>query len=227
MRYEPIFKQFLRLRKNIQNKSKLLYFKKAKWKKFQNFLKNRSKFHKRFRIADQSQFRVSRFVSKGNSFRQAYRDKCLVYKTFKLFYGGFKKKYFKSRINPNLRDVSLDFFENRLNVVLYRAFFSSSIREASRIISHGRVLVNGSEVRNGSYVLQVNDLIAIAYDHRSQILVKKVLKNSTFWPIPPKNVLVNYKILQVLFVGSHLYGTALNGDHYLDINSVTANVRFA
>jgi len=39
-RYKPFYKQFLRLRKNIQNRSKLLKFKKQKWIRFQQYLKN-------------------------------------------------------------------------------------------------------------------------------------------------------------------------------------------
>ena len=54
-RYKPFYKQFLRLRKNIQNRSKLLKFKKQKWIRFQQYLKNQLKFYKRFKIKDQFQ----------------------------------------------------------------------------------------------------------------------------------------------------------------------------
>jgi hypothetical protein len=45
-RFKPIFKQFIKLRENIQNRQKILKFKKKKWKFFKfyiNKLKNYKK----------------------------------------------------------------------------------------------------------------------------------------------------------------------------------------
>ena len=76
-RYKPFYKQFLRLRKNIQNRSKLLKFKKQKWIRFQQYLKNQLKFYKRFKIKDQFQLSISKFASRGNSFQKMFKKKCL------------------------------------------------------------------------------------------------------------------------------------------------------
>ena len=69
-RYKPFYKQFIRLRKNVQNRPKLFTFKKQKWKRFQQFSKKQLKFYKRFKIKDQFQLSVSKFTSRGNSFQK-------------------------------------------------------------------------------------------------------------------------------------------------------------
>ena len=66
-RYKPFYKQFLRLRINIQNRRKLFKFKKKKWVKFQFYSKRTLKFFKRYKFKDQFRLFVNKFSSKGNS----------------------------------------------------------------------------------------------------------------------------------------------------------------
>lgn len=237
-RYKPFYKQFLRLRKNIQNRSKLLKFKKQKWIRFQQQLKNQLKFYKRFRIRDQFQLSISKFASRGNSFQKMFKNNLYDRKTFSLFYGGLKKKYLKKyilqfinakssvgNVHTDFRYKTLNFFESRLDTVLYRANFSSSIRSASQLILHGHVLVNGNPVRTKSYALKVNDLIEIALSAKSRNLVKKSLNRANFWPIPPKHMLINYKTLQIIFIPIDSLTTMPVFNHYLNIDSVITNIK--
>ena len=126
-RYKPFYKQFLRLRKNIQDRPKLFNFKKQKWQKFQQYSKNQLKFYKRFKVKDQFQLSISRFASRGNSFQKKFRNNLYERKLFSLFYGGLKKKYIKNAVNknrltPNAKDFRyniLRFFFFFFDVVLY------------------------------------------------------------------------------------------------------------
>lgn len=236
-RHKPFYKQFLRLRKNIQNRSKLLKFKKQKWVRFQQYSKSQLKFYKRFKIKDQFQLSVSKFASRGNSFQKKFRNNLYERKIFSLFYGKLKKKYLKKHIirivklksSPNnfmdFRLRTLKFFESRLDTVLYRTNFSSSIKSAAQLILHGHVLVNKIPVTTKSYILKPNDLIEIAYSTKSRNLVKKSLGRSNFWPVPPKHLLINYKTLQILFI----YTTSSNlmpiFNHYLSLDSVISNIK--
>lgn len=153
-RYKPFYKQFLRLRQNVQNRAKLFRFKKQKWQRFQKYSKNQLGFYKRFKIKDQFQLSTSKFASRGNSFQRMFRSNLYQRKLFSLCYGGLKKKYLKKSIlrvtttknhtNSNLTDFRynvLKFFESRLDTVLYRTSFSLSIKEASQLILHNHVLV--------------------------------------------------------------------------------------
>jgi ribosomal protein S4 len=236
-RYKPFYKQFLRLRKNIQNRPKLFKFRKQKWVRFQQYSKNQLKFYKRFKIKDQFQLSVSKFASRGNSFQKKFRNNLYERKVFSLFYGKLKKKYLKKNIlqfisskpssnnSIDFRHRTLKFFESRLDTVLYRANFSSSIRSASQLILHGHVLVNGISVKTKAYILKANDLIEIAHSVKSRNLVKKSLDRSNFWPIPPKHLLVNYKTLQTLFIYTNTSNLMPTFNHYLNIDSVLTNIR--
>ena len=94
-RYKPFYKQFLRLRKNVQNRPKLFKFKKQKWARFQQYSKKQLNFYRRFKIKDQFQLSVSKFASRGNSFQKKFRNNLYDRKAFSLFYGKLKKKYWK------------------------------------------------------------------------------------------------------------------------------------
>lgn len=236
-RYKPFYKQFLRLRRNIQNRPKLFKFKKQKWIKFQQYSKSQLKFYKRFKIKDQFQLSISKFASRGNSFQKKFRNNLYEQKAFSLFYGKLKKKYLKKYVLKSIKSKSnynnfvdfryktLKFFESRLDTVLYRVNFSLSIRSASQLILHGHVLVNKCPVKTKSYILKTNDLIEIAHDVKSRNLVKKSLDRSNFWPIPPKHLLVNYKTLQVLFVYTNTSNLVPIFNHYLNIDSVITNIK--
>ena len=198
-RHKPFYKQFLRLRQNVQDRTKLFTFKKQKWQRFNQSLKNQLKFYKRFKVRDQFQLSVSKFASRGNSFQKKFRNNLHQRKTFGLFYGGLKKAYLKKHIlksiktktyaNSNLLDyrhVALKFFESRLDTVIHKANFSLSIREAAQLILHGHVLVNGKPVKTKSYNLKTNDLIEIAHNKKSRALVKKKYRSVKFLANPAK-----------------------------------------
>lgn len=236
-RHKPFYKQFLKLRRNIQNRPKLLKFRKQKWVRFQQYSKNQLKFFKRFKIKDQFQLSVSKFASRGNSFQRTFRNNLYERKAFSLFYGKLKKKYLKRYIlhfvkskrsfsnSVDFRQRTLRFFESHLNTVLYRTNFSLSIQSASQLILHGHVYVNGVLVRTKSYILKPNDRIEIASTVKARNLVKKSLERSNFWPIPPKHLLINYKTLQILFMYTEAANLMPTFNHYLNINSVITNIK--
>ena len=237
-RHKPFYKQFLRLRQNVQNRAKLFTFKKQKWKKFQHYAKNQLKFYRRFKVKDQFQLSASKFASRGNSFQRKFKNNLHERKVFSLFYGGLRKKYLKKHIlnsiktknysNSELIDFrynTLKFFESRLDTVLYRSNFSLSIKEASQLILHGHVLVNKKPVRIKSYTLKTTDLVEIDSNIKARALVKKSLDRSNFWPIPPKHLLINYRTLQILFMHNEDFNLMPVFNHYLNLNSVIANIK--
>lgn len=235
-RYKPFYKQFLRIRKNVQNRPKLLKFKKQKWERLQDFTRKQLKFYRRYKLKDQYKLKVQKFASRGNSFQKKFRNNLNERKLFNLFYGGLKKKYLKTHINDvisknkivgsfqTFRHQTLKFFESRLDVVLYRAKFSFSIKSSRQMIRHGHILINGITVRTKSYILKTNDIIEVAYNSKSRVLVKKNLDRSNFWPIPPKHLLINYRTGQIIFVYTKNSNFLPTFDHYLNIDSVITNI---
>ena len=236
-RYKPFYKQFLRLRKNIQDRPKLFKFKRQKWQNIQRYSKNQLKFYRRFKTKDQFQLSVSKFASRGNSFQKKFRNNLYERKLFNLFYGGVKRKYLKKYLIKSIntkrygndvidfRYKTLQFFESRLDTVLVRSKFCLSFKSARQLILHGHVLVNGAPIITKSYILKTNDLIEVAPNVKSRSLIKKNLDRSNFWPVPPNHLVINYRTLQVLFLytDSSNFIPVLN--HYLNLSSILANIK--
>ena len=92
----------------------------------------------------------------------------IVNKKIRLLYGGLPQKSIKKQVrkvlNKNYRNSInkfLNAFENRLDVILYQAGFSCSIRNAKQLILHNKIFVNGKPIRICSYLLKAGDLITI------------------------------------------------------------------
>lgn len=210
-RFKPVFKQLIKLRENIQNRQKLLKFKKNKWKSFLKFYKNKLKNFKKFKPIDHSKYFVTRYGTKGTSYNKRFRDTLQAGKRLRLFYGNLLEKYFKKKIKltlnknyPNSKNLTgleitfLQLFERQLDTVLYRAKFAPSIRSARQLILHGKVYVNKIQVKSKTYILQKGDLISL---HLSCLnLFENSIMNSLKWPIPSKHLVINYKTLQILFL---------------------------
>ena len=233
MKYKKHYKRFLRLKQNIQDRPKLFKLKRKKWQNFQKNLKKQH--HKRFKIKDQFQLSVSNFASRGNSFKRKFQNNLCQREIFSLFYGNLKKKYLKKSILKlintksyidDYRHIVFNFFESRLDTVLCRANFSSNIQQASQLILHGHVFVNGIIIKTKSYKLKPNDLIEIGYNLKSRDLIKKnINESSNFRILPPKHLLVNYKTFQILFVYLEDSNLMPIFHHYLNLDSVIANIK--
>lgn len=206
-RFKPLYKQLLNLGENVQNRKKLLTFKKQKWSKLLFHLKRKLKWYKKFKPQDQMQYIVSRYPNRWDSYKKGtFRNTLRAYKKFSLFYGGFSKQHIKKFIkqtlnktnqNEKLNLMFLKLFESRLDTVLYRAKFTISIKAARQLIVHGKILVNNIKIKSPLYELKSGDLIKVNYKNSS--IIEKGIARSHTWPITPKHLTVNYKTLQIIF----------------------------
>ena len=206
-RFKPLFKQLLKLRENVQNRKKVLKFNKNKWELFLTFYLKKLKRYKKFKPLDQSKYFVTRHGNRGVSYNKRFRDTLQTGKRLKIFYGNLLKKYLKKKIKLALNqkkyilrteNTFLHIFESRLDTVLYRAKFATTIRCARQLILHGKVYVNQTQVKSKAYNLRNGDIVSLNLDcldlYESHIVV------SAKWPIPPKHLLINYRTLQILFI---------------------------
>lgn len=204
-RLEPLYKQFLKLKENVQNRHKLLKFKKQKWEKLIHNYKRKLKRYKKFKPQDQNQYLVSKYPSKNTSYQKRYKETLHAVKRLALFYGGLPRKFIKNQIEitkkkrqvKNTNQSFLELFESRLDIVLYRAKFSPSIRNARQLIIHGKVTVNNKPVKSKLYTLKTGDLISI--DLKYTHLIETNIRQALIWPIPPKHLFINYKTMQIIF----------------------------
>ena len=102
------------------------------------------------------------------------------------FYGNITEKQLYNLYNQNkLKLVSV--LERRLDIILFRMKFASSIFQARQLINHKHVLVNGSVVNISNYLLCPGDLIEIKKDSKEIVYInvlKRIFENILFLPKP-------------------------------------------
>ena len=224
-RFKPLYKQFIELRENIQNRNKVFQFKKKKWTKFKESYAQKLKRYRRFKPKDQARYIVSRYPSRGLSYKTRCKNNLRVLKRFRLFHGGLSRPHVKSltkiALKNKFRKVSplfLEFFECRLDTVLYRSKFAFSVRNARQLILHGKIFVNNKSIKTKSYVLRPGDTITIPFMNFN--LIKTNVKRSVKWPVPPKYLTVNYKTLQIIFGVIKHTNLSLNFSYYLNVEKI-------
>jgi hypothetical protein len=104
-RFRPLYKQFINLKENIQNRVKVLRFKKKKWIKFVENYTQKLKKYRKFKPKDQVRYLVSRYSSKGSSYKARTKNNLQALKKFKLFYGGLLRSDIKSLTHSKFRNV--------------------------------------------------------------------------------------------------------------------------
>ena len=74
--------------------------------------------------------------------------------------------------------------ESRLDNLVYRIGFASSIRQARQMVVHGHILVNGKKVDIPSYLCEVGDLISLKEKSRSVELFRDNFQNALLNTLP-------------------------------------------
>ena len=127
--------------------------------------------------ANQIKYELLKKQARSSDFKNQLKER----KKLSIIYGKFSKKYIKntliqaSKLNGKLNDNFLFLLEARLDVVLFRASFFSSIRSARQWISHNKILVNSNVINTASYKLKPGDIISITSENRTS-LSKKILQ---------------------------------------------------
>jgi len=228
LRYKPLYKKFVQLRQNVQNRKKIYNFKKQKWQKLLKYLLKLNKSKRKIRMYDHSIYYKPKFTFYlNNKFRFNLQTK----KRFNIFYGNFTERYLKNNVEKvlktkksfnyfsNINSCFIEIFESRIDTILYRAHFALSIRNARQFISHGQVSINHKKIKNSSHTVNKGDFININF--KSHNLISRYLSNSKCWPIPPKYLLINYKTYQIILLSDINYTNIIfHFPFWLNINSL-------
>ena len=98
----------------------------------------------------------------------------------------FRAYYEKAaRAGGNTGEVLLSLIERRLDNVVYRLGFASTRREARQLVNHGHYTVNGKRVNIPSYMVKVDDVIAVS-EKSCQTTRFKMLKEADAFVAAPK-----------------------------------------
>lgn len=225
--HKPLYKNFIRLRKNIQNRSKFIFFKKQKWKKL---IKYELNIKKKIRVYDH----VIHFKPKfGFNFKNKFRFYLYSKQRLKFFYGKLSQKTlnqiyenaykkFKSQNNECLINKNfylLDLLEKRLDVILYRTTFVNSIRSAQQLISHGKIFINGKKITVNSYLIKKGDLLEIHSTFHKHLLKNMILFENFL--IIPKYLEINFKTFQCLIISDINFNKIIhNFPFWLNLNKL-------
>ena len=97
----------------------------------------------------------------------------------------FRMYYEKAeRMGGNTGNNLLQLVERRLDNVVYRLGFASTRREARQLVNHGHFTVNGKRVDIPSYLVSLNDVIAVCEKSASNNRFKKMKEDDAFVAAP-------------------------------------------
>lgn len=102
-----------------------------------------------------------------------YGQQLLEKQRLRAYYGVLEKQ-FERYVNQALKskdiagDALVRILECRLDNMVYRMGFGSSIRQARQIVNHGHITVNGKKVDIPSYIVSVGDVIELREKSRGK-----------------------------------------------------------
>ena len=85
----------------------------------------------------------------------------------KFYYGNINERQFRNvyrkaiQKKGNTTENLVGFLERRLDTVIYRAKFATTVFSARQLINHGHIRVNGKKVNIPSYLINTEDTIEI------------------------------------------------------------------
>ena len=107
----------------------------------------------------------------------------------KFVYGIMEKQFHMyyekaNRMQGKTGENLLTLIERRLDNVVYRLGFAATRREARQLVNHGHFTVNGKRVDIPSYLVSLNDVIAVCEKSASNNRFKKMKEDNAFVAAP-------------------------------------------
>ena len=129
-RSKPLYKKFLPLRKNVQDRGKLMKFKKRKWQKFQRLI---SKF-KKTQFYDPISHSLFNFK---NFFSRKFKNNLQNKQRLSFFYGSLRKSCLKRLVKSTLKEFPAD--QAHVDVLIWQRHTANSIEiEIQHMPVHSR-----------------------------------------------------------------------------------------
>ena len=143
--------------------------------------------------------------TKRTSLSDDYRQRLLEKQKLRFNYGLTEKQliaYYKKAKSTkgSTGTLLLEFLEARLDCVVYRLGFASTIPAARQIVNHGHVLVNDQLINIASFLCSPNDIITIKDREKS-----KKLLTSNFNVQQQKRTLIKRRMKRVNLTKSRFH----------------------
>ena len=101
----------------------------------------------------------------------------------KFYYGNMNERQFRNvyrkaiKKKGNTAENLVGFLERRLDTVIYRAKFATTVFSARQLINHGHIKVNGKKVNIPSYSISEKDTIELKDKSRELVVIAGALIN--------------------------------------------------
>ena len=132
-----------------------------------------------------------------------------------------KKNTYKKRFSK--ANGLLNLIEHRLDVVLVRAKFASTLSQARQLISHRQVYVNGIVITSSFFVLKKRDIISVSPS------IKKIVKYNIKQSIQTQDPIVSqYNSFEVNFIIQKIViiSDSLKTNEFFNLNKQEFNILF-
>lgn len=114
---------------------------------------------------------ATRFLKKSSGLRvksSEYGQMLIAKQKLRSFYGNIVEKQFRN-LYKKTNISMLSNLERRLDIIIFRMKFASSIFEARQLINHGFIMVNKQKVTIASYLLVPGDTISVVTKAHKQV----------------------------------------------------------
>jgi small subunit ribosomal protein S4 len=114
------------------------------------------------------------------------REKQKVKRIYRLLEKQFAHYFEVAERMPGITGESLlVLLERRLDNVIYRLGFASSLSQARQLVRHGHFEINGKRVTIPSYLVSVGQMVSITEKSRTKKVIQEALEMSQRRGVPP------------------------------------------
>lgn len=126
--------------------------------------------------------RATKGTSRADKKLTEYGRQLLEKQRLRAYYGVMEKQFAKYVIQAKKSDEQtghalVKILETRLDNLVYRLGFASSVRQARQMVVHGHILVNEKKIDIPSYIVQVGDAIELKEKSKDIELFKENFNN--------------------------------------------------
>ncbi len=169
--------------------------------------RNISKLSTKYFLNDKFLFSLStikNIFEKRQTRSSDFKNKLKEKKKLSLLYGNLSDKSIKKalfaakKLSGNINENLLLVLETRLDIVLYRALFFSSISSAKQYIKKNKLKVNSNFINTPSYSIKYGDIISVPKKNRKQVynnMIKYFIKYNVITQNSNKDLYYNNDFL--------------------------------
>jgi len=130
--------------------------------------------------------RAQRGTARSDKKLSNYGIQLLEKQKLRSYYNVMEKQFKKKYVDKSMKsegiagEILIEMLEKRLDNMVYRMGFGSSIRQARQMVTHGHMIVNGKKVDIPSFSVEVGDTISLREKSQNIDIYKENFENPSF-----------------------------------------------